>query len=435
MGNTAQGASTMLSSRERVARALNHQESDRVPLDLGGTVVSGMHVSSVYLLRQMLGLNEPGTPVKVVEPYQMLGEIKPDLLDALGADTVPLSSTKTLFGFHNRDWKPWTFHDGTPMLVPGDFNIEPESNGDILQYPENDTTVPASGRMPKGGFYFDSIIRQEPIDDDNLNVEDNLEEFGPIADDELAHFEREAKRLYEDTDKAIVANFGGTAFGDIALVPAPWLKNPKGIRDIAEWYISTALRRDYVYAIFERQCEIGLANLAKIYDRVGNRVTAVFITGTDFGSQRGPFISPKSYRDLYQPFHKVVNDWIHENTEWKSMIHSCGSIYQLLPDIVEAGFDILNPVQTSAAEMGPQRLKDEFGDKVTFWGGGVDTQSTLPFGNADDVRKEVAERMRIFGSGGGFVFNPSHNVQAKVSIENLVALYEAVKQYRDYPVK
>ena len=217
----------MMTSRERVRLALNHQEPDRVPLDLGGTVVSGMQVSSVYLLRQALGLDEPGTPVKVIEPFQMLGEIKMDLLEAVGADILPLTSTKTLFGFHNLDWKPWTLHDGTPVLVPGDFNIDPEPNGDILQHPEGDKSVPPSGKMPNEGYYFDAIVRQPPIDDDNLNVEDNLEEFGPISDDDLAFFAREAKRLYEETDKAIVASFGGTAFGDIALVPATWLKHPK----------------------------------------------------------------------------------------------------------------------------------------------------------------------------------------------------------------
>jgi hypothetical protein len=424
----------MLTSRERVERTLNHQEPDRVPLDLGGMVVSGMQISSVYLLRQALGLDKPGTPVKLIEPFQMLGEIGPDLLEAVGADVVPLASTRTLFGFHTRDWKPWTLHDGTPMLVPGDFNTEPEPGGDILQYPEGDRTVPPSGRMPQGGFYFDAIIRQDPIDDNHLNVEDNLEEFGPISDEDLAYFEREAKRLYAETDKAIIANFGGTAFGDIALVPATWLKHPKGIRDVEEWYVSTVSRRDYVYQIFERQCEIGLKNLAKLYEVVEERVVAAFITGTDFGAQNGPFIAPRTYRDLYKPFHKAVNDWIHANTGWKTLIHSCGSIYRLLPDMIEAGFDILNPVQTGAAEMDPQRLKDEFGNRIVFWGGGIDTQKTLPFGTPDDVRAEVRERMRIFGPGGGFVFTPIHNVQSRVPLDNLTALYEAVEDYRDYPV-
>jgi hypothetical protein len=425
----------MLTSRERVERALNHQEPDKVPLDLGGSAVTGMQISAVYLLRQEFGLDKPGTPVKLVEPYQMLGEIGLDLLEAVGADVVPLESTRTFFGYHRRDWKPWTLHDGTPMLVPGGFNTRPEPNGDILQYPEDDRSVPPSGRMPKGGFYFDTIVRQDPIDDDKLNPEDNLEEFGPISDEELAYFEREARRLNERTDKAILANFGGTAFGDIALVPAPWVKHPKGIRDIEEWYISTVSRRDYVWKVFERQCEIGLDNLAKIHTVVGDRVSVVFVTGTDFGSQNGPFVSPKTYRDLYKPFHRTVNDWIHKNTPWKTFIHSCGSIWRLLDDIVDAGFDVLNPVQTSAAEMDPRALKEKYSDRITFWGGGIDTQRTLPFGTPEQVRAEVHERMRVFGPGGGFVFNTIHNVQARIPKANLLALYDAIREYRDYPIK
>jgi hypothetical protein len=423
-----------MTSRERVGRALNHQEPDRLPLDLGASATTGMHVSSVYLLRQALGLDRPGTPVKVTEPYQMLGEIKPDLMEALGVDVAPLPAPRTMFGFPNEGWKPWTLFDGTPVLVPEAFNTDPEPDGSILMYPEGDRSVPPSARMPKDGYYFDSIPRQSPIDDAKLNPEDNLEEFGPISATDLTYFEREAKRLHEETDKAILANFGGTAFGDIALVPAPWLKHPKGIRDVAEWYISTVSRFDYVYRVFERQCEIALANLEKIHQVVGERVTAVFVTGTDFGMQAGPFISPISYRKLFKPFHVKVNDWIHSHTTWKSFIHSCGSVWALLPDFVDAGFDILNPVQCSAAGMDPRRLKQTFGDRLTFWGGGVDTQRTLPFGTPDEVRAEVRERIRIFGVGGGFVFNTTHNVQARVPKENLLALYEAVRDYGSYPL-
>ena len=299
-------------------------------------------------------------------------------------------------------------------------------------YPEGDRAAPPSGHMPAGGYYFDTIIRQEPIDDARLNPEDNLEEFGPISDDDLAYLADEADRLYEETDKAIFANFGGTAFGDIALVPGPWMKHPKGIRDVAEWYMSTVSRRDYVWQVFERQCEIGLANLERIHDVVGERVAAVFVTGTDFGQQHGTFISRKAYRGLFMPFHRAVNDWIHENTTWKSFIHSCGSVISLMPDFIEAGFDILNPVQTSAAHMDPQELKTRFGQQITFWGGGVDTQRTLPFGTPDEVRAEVRERMRIFGAGGGFVFNTIHNVQARVPAENLLALYAAVREFGPY---
>ena len=423
-----------MDSRKRVAAAINHQEPDRVPLDLGGSPVTSMHVSSVYKLRQAYKLDPPGTPVKVVEPYQMLGEIKSDLIAALGVDVISLSGPSTMFGFPLKDWKPWTFFDGTPLLVPGGFNTEPEPNGDILLYPEGDQSASPSGHMPVGGFYFDAIVRQPEIDDAKLSPADNLEEFKPISEEDLGYYDREADRLFKQTDKAILGNFGGTGFGDIALVPGIQLKNPKGIRDITEWYISTLTRRDYVWQVFEKQCEIGLANLQRIHERVGGKLSVLFITGTDFGTQNGPFISPKAYRDLYQPFHKIINNWVHQNTTWKTFIHSCGSVIKLYPDFIKAGFDIINPVQTSAAGMDPIVLAAQFGDRVTFWGGGVDTQHTLPFGTPKEIKAQVRERMQIFGTGGGFVFNPIHNVQAGIPVENLLALYEAVNEYREYPL-
>ena len=292
--------------------------------------------------------------------------------------------------------------------------------------------MPPSGRMPKGGYYLNSTDRQLPVDDDNLNVEDNLEEFTPVSDEDLAHLGREAERIWTGTNKAVLASFGGTAFGDIALVPGPWMKHPKGIRGIEEWYVSTASRRDYVFKLFERQCEIGIENLEKIHQVVGERVSAIFLSGTDFCQQHGPFISTKAYRDLYKPFNKAVNDWVHKNTTWKTFIHSCGSIRALLPSFVDAGFDILNPVQCSAACMEPEELKQEFGDRVTFWGGGIDTQNTLPFGTVEDVRKEVSSRLKIFGEGGGYVFNSIHNIQARVPIDNVLAMYETVRDCGQY---
>jgi hypothetical protein len=424
----------MLSSRERVQLALDHQEADRLPLDLGGSAVTGMHVSAVYRLRQALALDAPGTPVKVIEPFQMLGEIQPDLIELLGVDVVPLVSETTFFGFKNGGWKAWTTFDGTPVLVPAGFNTQPEPNGDVLLYPEGDKSVPASGRMPKGGWYFDAIVRQPPIDDETLRVEDNLEEFGPLSDAEVTYFATEAERLYTQTDKAIFASLVGSSFGDIAFVPGTQLKHPKGIRDVAEWYMSTVTRHDYVYQVFERQCDIALANLEKLYPLLGERISVLFVTGTDFGMQTGPFISPQAYRELYQPFHKRVNDWVHSHTGWKTFIHSCGSVWTLIGDFIEAGFDIMNPVQCSAANMDPAQLKEKFGQRITFWGGGVDTQRTLPFGTPDQVRQEVRERIKIFGPGGGFVFNTIHNVQPQTPVENLLALYEAVREFGTYPL-
>jgi len=340
-----------------------------------------------------------------------------------------------MFGFKNENWKEWELFDGTPLLVPEAFNIDPEPNGDILMYPEGDKSVPPSGRMPNNGWYFDVINRQLPIDDDNLNPEDNLEEFGPISDEDLNYYENLAKTLYEETDQAIFADFGFTSFGDIALVPAPWRKNPpKGIRDVEEWYMSTVIRQDYVYEVFDRQCDIALGSLEKLYERIGNRISIILVSAADFGMQHGLLVSPKTYRELFQPFHIRINNWIHENTEWQTFIHSCGSVVSIIDDFIDAGFDILNPVQCSAALMDPRELKSRFGDRISFWGGGVDTQQTLPSGTPDDVRREVLERLKIFGPGGGFVFNTIHNVQPKTPIENVLAMYETVHEHGHYPL-
>lgn len=415
-----------MNSRQRVIAALNHQQPDRVPVDFGATPVTGIHVSALTRLRRAV-LGDPHWRVKVVEPFQMLGEIDPELRRALGLDVIPMSPRRTMFGFENINWKPFTMFDGTEVLVPGNFNYTVDANGDYLMYPEGDLSVPPSGRMPKGCPFFDAIVRQEPLDEDRLDPADNAEEFGLLSEDDLAWYHEKAKELDQHADMAVVLGVPGTAFGDIALVPAVWMKRPKGIRDVAEWYMSTAMRQDYVREVFEQQCQIALANLETLIGIFGDRVQAAFVTGTDFGTQRGLFISLKSYRELFKPFHKRVNDLIHAKTKWKTFIHSCGAVADLVPDLVEAGFDILNPVQCSAVGMDAQLLKDKFGAKITFWGGGSNTQQTLQFGTPDEVYREVSERIAIFNRGGGFVFNTVHNVQSPTPTENLLAMFRAIQ--------
>jgi len=420
-----------MESRERVELALNHQEPDRIPLDLGGSAVTGMHVSTVYMLRQMLRLDPPGTPVKVIEPFQMLGEIALDLQSALGVDVVGLMGQKTMFGYKHEGWKPWTTFDGTPVLVPTLFNTEPNSDGSIPMYAEGDIDTIPSAWMPKDGFYFDATERQKKIDWKNLDIEDNIEEFVPISTEDLNYFGKKASQLYS-TDKAVLANFGGTSFGDIALIPGLDMGDPNGVRGVKEWYMCHIRRPDFIRQIFEHQIEIAIENLGKIYQKVGDKVTAVFITGTDFGTQLKPIMSVDSFRKLYKPFHARINEWVHENTSWKTFIHSCGSVDALIPEFIDSGFDILNPVQTSAANMDPQELKNKYGEQITFWGGGVDTQNTLPFGTPEQVEKQVKERLRVFGKNGGFIFNTVHNVQPMIPIENVMAMYNAVKSQGTY---
>ncbi len=415
-----------MTSKQRVIAALNHRQPDQVPIDFGSTAVTGMHVQAIAGLRQHYGLEN--RPVKVTEPYQMLGFIEDDLARAIGLDIAGVVPRNTMFGFANENWREWRTPFGQTVLIPEAFRTTTDANGDVLIYPGGDTAAPPSGRMPVGGYFFDTIVRQPPIDDDNLNVEDNTEEFQPLGRADLDYFARESERA-ASTGRAVMATFGGTAFGDIALVPAPFLKHPKGIRDIAEWYMSTVVRRDYVHAIFERQCSVGLANLARIHAVVGDRVDAVFICGTDFGTQKSAFCSVDTFRELYMPYYKRVNDWIHANTGWKTFKHSCGAVENFIESFLEAGFDILNPVQCSAAGMEPGHLKKAYGSRLTFWGGGIDTQHVLPFGTPAQVREQVLSRCEIFNVSGGFIFNAIHNVQARVPAANIAAMIEAVREF------
>ena len=419
-------SATPMTSRERLQAAMNHRQPDRVPVDFGATFVTGIHVSVVHRLRQrLLGVSD--YRVKVIEPYQMLGEVDERLREALGIDVIGVSPRKSLFGTQAKDWKPFTLFDGTPCRVSGDFNVTPAPDGGWHMYPEGDTSVPASGHMPAGGLFFDAIIRQEPIDEAKLDPADNLEEFGLLGAEDMAHFATKRAWCDERPDAAALLVVPGTGFGDIALVPAPFLKHPKGIRDVAEWYMSTKARRNYVYTVFEQQCEFALRNLGTLIDRFGDRIQVAMTTGTDFGTQRAPFISAAAYRDLFKPFHQRINALIHRRSKWKVFIHSCGSIYRLIPDFIEAGFDILNPVQCSAAEMDAARLKREFGQDLVFWGGGVDTQQTLAFGTPQQVYDEVRQRIGLFNRDGGFVFNTVHNIQGNTPIDNVLALFRAVQ--------
>jgi uroporphyrinogen-III decarboxylase len=219
--------------------------------------------------------------------------------------------------------------------------------------------------------------------------------------------------------------------GDIALVPGIFMKNPRGIRDIEEWYISMASRQDFLRELYDRQTRLALENFRLFYEAVGDNLDVFYLCGTDFGSQNGPMCSTGVLREVYLPYYRRMTDWIHQHTKWKIFKHCCGAIKPLIPTLIEAGIDILNPVQNSAAGMDPRALKDEFGGKMVFWGGGVDTQHTLPFGTPQEVYDEVTGRIEIYHKDGGFVFTPIHNTQSRVPVDNFLAMIEAVKKYRE----
>jgi len=418
-----------MKSRDIVLQAINHRDPGKIPFDMGSTGVTGIHVLAVEKLRKYYGLES--RPVKVIEPYQMLGEVDEELAMIAGTDVQGIFGRKNMFGIsHEGRWKEFRTFWGQVVLVPENFNTGYDEDGSLLIYPEGDTSVPACARMPREGFFFDATVRQDPIDENRLNPEDNLEEFGYLTGDDLNYWRNEFKKA-RLSDRAIITNFGGTAIGDIALVPGLNLKHPKGIRDVTEWYISTVARQNYLHAVFERQTDIALKNLELLYSNGGDAVDVVFLCGTDFGTQTSRFCSTELFRSLYAPYYKKMNDWIHTNTSWKTFKHSCGAVEPLIREFIECGFDILNPVQINAAGMDPVKLKREYGNDIVFWGGGVDTQKVLAFGSPGEVRNQVIENCRIFGKGGGFVFNTVHNIQANVPVENIVEMIETLKEINE----
>jgi len=416
-----------MTSKELLQQTLAHTQPERIVFDMGSTAVTGIHVRALEKLRMYYGLEN--RPVRVIEPYQMLGLVEQDLMDAIGIDITGAWGEDNLLGYNNNPpLKLFKTFWGQEVLVPEKFSTVTNDKGELLSFPDGDKSVEASAKMPESGYFFDAIDRQQPIDEDKLKVEDNLEEFSLISSSTLSYWKQEVARA-KSTGKAIVAGFGGTALGDIALVPAMNLKNPKGIRNIEEWYISTVMRSDYVREIFDRQSALAIENLSKIYATVGNDIDVVFLCGTDFGTQNSTFCAPEQFDDMWLPYYKRINDWIHTNTTWKTFKHSCGAVEGFMSRFIEAGFDIINPVQLSATGMHPEELKEKYGKHLTFWGGGIDTQKTLPYGTPADVRKEVLHLCEVFGRDGGFVFNTVHNIQADVPVENIVAMIEALHEF------
>ena len=419
-----------MNSRERVIKALNHEQPDRVPVDLGSTPVTGISARALHRLRRAFNLEE--TRVKIHEPFQLLGYVDEDVRKTVGVDVVGLWSPKTTFGYENKGWKPWSLPDGTEVLVGEGFTVKVDENGDQLIFPQGDASVPPSGKLPKGGYYFDNLVRQEEIDEDNMNGRaDFADDFTAWSDEDLKYYQDTVNDIYKNTDYAIISNFCGASLGDASVIPGPGIKRTPGIRKVQDWLMAYYLYPEYLKEVYEYQVEVAIENLKLLKQVAGDKIQAVLVSGTDFGSQRAELISPDMFREFYKPYYKKVNDWIHNNTSWKTFYHICGSIVRLLDDLVNAGVDILNPVQCSAVGMDPKFLKEKYGKKLVFWGGGIDTQKTLPFGTPEEVKKEVLERLKIFSEGGGFIFNTIHNIQAPTPVENLLAMYEAVKEFNN----
>jgi uroporphyrinogen decarboxylase len=315
------------------------------------------------------------------------------------------------FGIANENWKPYRLRGECDVLVPGGFNPEMESNGDLVLKKNGEVTA----RMPAGGFYFDRYEKYPGASHPDLRT------WRPplTSAADLDHYARQAEVLFDQTDKAIIAAMG----------PPFELFNGIGQGGFEDWMMTFAEEAEYVHELYGLLVDAWIQNLQKFHAAVGDRVQVIQICD-DFGTQHAPFLSVGMFREKLLPAYKRGLDWVHANTNWKVLLHSDGAIYPLLPSIIEMGVDILNPVQMTADGMDPIRLKREFGRDLVFWGGACDCQGTLTRGTPADVAAEVRQNLTVLGHDSGMVLASVHNIQANVPVENIIAMFDAALAFK-----
>ncbi|NOZ62837.1 MAG: methyltransferase [Calditrichaeota bacterium] len=399
-----------MTSRERVLCTLRHEEPDKVPIDLGAMRSTGIMAIAYNKLKKYLGV-EGGNTI-VYDIGQQLAEPEPEILQRFQVDVIDLSNT---LGNPGPEWKDWTLPDGSPGKVHEIF------------YPKrvNDEWVLMDGdriaaRMPEGCLYFESC--NPPLENAETSADIENYKWHYFTDEDFRLLEEKAKKLYHETEFAIMGGFGGNI-----------LELGQALRGWAKFMMDLVVNRSFAEDLMAKMTEVHLKNLEGYLQAVGDYIQIIQM-GDDLGTQSSPQISPDMYREMIKPHHKKIYQYVKKNSDLYVFLHSCGSIYELIPDLIDAGVEILNPVQTSARNMEPERLKKEFGDKLTFWGGGVDTQHTLPEGSLDEIREQVIERIKIFAPGGGFVFNPVHNIQATIPPEKIVTVFDTAIAHREYPI-
>ncbi|MCL2379979.1 MAG: methyltransferase [Treponema sp.] len=412
--------------RKRVLDAVNHRQPDRIPLDFGSAQCTGIHCSVVEQLRDYYGLEK--RPVKAFDPFQMLGWIEEDLMDAMDIDTAMVMPVSSIFGNRLDEWKEWQTHWGQKILIPKTMELDQVEDGGYVAYPQGDRAVPPSAKMPSNGYFFDVIERQQPYDEDNPDPKDNAADFSELSDETVKKIAENAKAA-RATGRAVMFTLPGGSLSSPSGFYGIGHKKPLGMRRLADWYMAFVAYPEFVQSVFDIQSIIAVKNLEKVYKVAGGDIDLIMLCTGDYGTQLNTFFSVDTYKEVFYPYHNRMCDWIHNNTPWKVFKHCCGSIEPLIGPMADAGIDILNPVQCSAANMDPAHLKKTYGSRLAFWGGGVDTQKTLPFGTPEEVRQEVLERCRIFSPAGGFVFNTIHNAQAKTPLENFIAMVNAVKEF------
>lgn len=398
-----------MNSRERVLKVLRHEEADRVPIDFGGMASTGIMAIAYAQLKDYLGIKDG--QIRVFDIGQQLAEVEPEILTRFGVDVISLENSlgEAQTGF----WKPWKLPNGIDCQIPAGIDLRPdEENGGWLIW---ENVVPMH-RMSPNSLYFTQVFH--PLAELS-NPEELLNVPRPvITDEELKFLEMRAKYLFENTDFAIMANFGGSIH-----------EVGQSLRGWGQFMMDLATGGAFIEDLVGGIAETQLVNLSLYLEAVGDYVQIIQF-GDDLGTQERPQMSQKMYQKYVKPGHHQLYQYVHQNSDCFVFLHSCGSIYSLIPDLIEAGVDIFNPIQTSAKNMDPQQLKAEFGDLVTFWGGGCDTQQVLPNATPDEIKHHVTERVNIFAPGGGFVFNQIHNIQANVPPENIVAMFDAARDFR-----
>ncbi|MCD6519269.1 MAG: methyltransferase [Anaerolineae bacterium] len=412
----------MLTSRERVLMAVEHREPDRVPIDLGGHRSSGIMAIAYNKLKKFLGISSGD--IYVYDFVQQLAIIEPEVLDRFGVDTIEMGRG---FALNPEDWHDWVLPDGTPCKIPA--FIHPVKVGNDWHVYHEDGTLIAIQK--EGSLYFEQTFypyaekQEESFDDLPSALEKSMwvalgSPPAPIGFDKegLKKLREGAKALRESTDRAIIGLFGGNL-----------LETGQFLFRNDNFYMLLAAEPQRAHRFLDKLVELHLENLEKFLSAVGPYID-IILFGDDLGMQTGPQISPRMYREFFKPRHALMWQRAKELANVKVMLHSCGGIYPLMRDLIEIGLDIIQPVQTSAQDMEPERLKREFGRDICLWGGGCDTQSVLPNGTPEEIAAHVRERVRILAPGGGFVFQQVHNVMADVPPENIVAMLDAVNDQR-----
>jgi len=406
-----------MTSRERVLAALHHQETDRPPLDLSGHRSSGIAALAYARLRRHLGL--PARPLRVYDPVQQLAIVDEDVLQLFGVDTIELGRA---FALEDRHWRDWRLPDGTPCQMPAWVNLRREPGRWVI--------LSASGRvlaqMPDGVLYFEQTYWPFAERDDVEHLPEYLQQSmwtaiasppGPLAagPEGVAVLREGAQRLRAQTDRAVIGLFGGNL-----------LELGQFLYRNDNFYLLLAGNPGRAHEFLDRAVEMHLANLERFLGAVGPYIDIVLF-GDDLGMQTGPQISPKMYRDFFFPRERIMWRRAKELAPHiQIMLHCCGGVRELLPGLIEAGLDAINPVQITCKGMDPAGLKRDFGDRLTFWGGGCNTQEVLIRGTPTDVRDHVRRLADIWRPGGGWVFQQVHNILADAAPENIVAMYEAL---------